>query len=85
LVSSRTRTTYKELVPNKIWLCFGKADDDGGPYFGYWVESTVSSKIRENLFSILGGWKFDDNASAVVDSGVRRLNTTGVWGIYGKY
>ena len=52
--------TYKEVVPGKIWFYFGKEDEDGGPYYGYWAEN-VSDVTRHNLSVALSAVSFQDD------------------------
>ena len=63
-----TSGTFKVLVKEKLWLYFGPEDENGGPYFGYWTEDTVSDTTRQALIKVLENWIFDENAGEVQES-----------------
>jgi hypothetical protein len=48
-----TSATYKEIVNGKIWLYYGRGDENDGPWYGYWVEKDVNMTIRNRLVEIL--------------------------------
>jgi hypothetical protein len=56
-----TTATFKEIVPGKIWFYFGKEDENGGPYYGFWAEDTVSDAVKHNLRVVLGGFVFQND------------------------
>ena len=64
-----TSATFKVIAQNKLWLYFGKTDENGGPYFGYWAEDTVSDAARKALITALAGWMFDENSGKVTEEG----------------
>jgi hypothetical protein len=65
--------TYKEVVPGKIWFYFGKEDEDGGPYYGYWAEN-VSDATRHNLSAALSDFSFQDDGETE-DNGAQIYRT----------
>jgi hypothetical protein len=73
--------TFKILVQNKLWLYFGPSDENGGPYFGYWVEDTISDTTRQSLIKVLESWMFDENAGEIQEEApfiYRTWNNTSV-------
>jgi hypothetical protein len=58
-----TTATFKEIIPNKIWFYFGKEDENGGPYYGFWAEDTVSETTKNNLQTVLNGFAFHDDGN----------------------
>jgi hypothetical protein len=75
-----TTATYKVMVPGKIWLYFGRGDENEGPWIGFWIEDSVNSVLRENLGVILHN-ELSLDAGEVLDEGVyvyRTLNLTSV-------
>ena len=66
---------FKTITPKKIWLYFGRADEDGGPYFGYWVEDTVSEVNRKVLRAVLEYPMFEKNSGEVLEDGLVSYRT----------
>ena len=51
--SNNATVLSKEIVQNSLWVFFMKADNNGGPYFGF-LTKNVSENVRQNLKAILG-------------------------------
>jgi hypothetical protein len=64
-----TSATYKTLVPGKVWLYFGRGDENEGPWLGFWVEETISEWFRKGLGVILHN-ELSLDADKVIHDGV---------------
>ena len=64
--SSDAKILAKELVQDTLWLFFGVADNNGGPYFGFLIGGDVfNDTARQKMRAILG--LFDKNSGEILE------------------
>jgi hypothetical protein len=68
-IPDNDNATYKEIIPDEIWIYFGKLDDYGGPYIGYWIETNIKNKIRNMLKNTLKKSKFESRQGKIIYDG----------------